>query len=83
MDKAAATRRRHSSVWSHFDEGDAKQARCLHCGLGVARSGNTSNLMSHLRRRHKDLDLSSFDGDSVDGDQYSPTGTIASMHWMA
>lgn len=68
-------RRRHSSVWTHFDEGDAKQARCLHCGLGVARSGNTSNLMSHLRRRHKDLDLTLvFDEGDEQGSSFNEEG---------
>ncbi|XP_046868451.1 zinc finger BED domain-containing protein 4-like [Drosophila willistoni] len=42
-----------SSVWSHFDKLPNQQhAKCRHCSKELRTSGNTSNLMEHLKRAH-------------------------------
>ncbi|XP_053964267.1 zinc finger BED domain-containing protein 4-like [Anastrepha ludens] len=42
-----------SAVWTHFDKLQTKQlAKCHYCGKEYKTSGNTSNLLEHLKRAH-------------------------------
>ncbi|XP_054744288.1 E3 SUMO-protein ligase ZBED1-like [Anastrepha obliqua] len=42
-----------SAVWTHFDKLQTKQlVKCHYCGKEYKTSGNTSNLLEHLKRAH-------------------------------
>lgn len=52
-----------SRVWRHFgfaagEQGEVDRQRviCRHCYNGMAHSGGTTNLATHLRRHHPELD---------------------------
>ncbi|KAM8718295.1 hypothetical protein ACLKA7_000996 [Drosophila subpalustris] len=51
--KTEATKRKKgiSKVWKYFKRSDDKKlAKCLNCGKENKASGNTSNLIDHLKR---------------------------------
>ena len=46
-------RRKRSKVWSFFNKNDAMTASCNLCGKDIkCKSGSTTNLHSHLQRKH-------------------------------
>ncbi|XP_046868369.1 uncharacterized protein LOC124460832 [Drosophila willistoni] len=46
-------KRNASEVWTHFEKcKNNSTAKCKVCGKEYKRSGNTSNLMDHLKRSH-------------------------------
>ena len=46
-------RRKRSKVWSFFSKNDAMTASCNLCGKDIkCKSGSTTNLHSHLQRKH-------------------------------
>ena len=48
------TKRKRSKVWSFFEKNDALTASCNLCGKDVkCKSGSTTNLHSHLQRKHE------------------------------
>ncbi|CAH1714707.1 unnamed protein product [Aphis gossypii] len=42
-----------SEVWKYFDKKMNGNAMCKVCGKILRTSGNTSNLMGHLKKMHK------------------------------
>lgn len=45
-----------SSAWQYFDKvADTKNAKCRSCFKVVCTSGNTTNLVTHLRQCHQAL----------------------------
>ncbi|XP_017856798.1 PREDICTED: uncharacterized protein LOC108609589 [Drosophila arizonae] len=49
----AKKRKKTSEVWTHFDKCQNKIfAKCRLCGKEYKTSGNTSNLLEHLKRAH-------------------------------
>lgn len=43
-----------SDVWKHFRKISLFKVECKHCLSVYEYSGNTTNLMRHVRRKHKD-----------------------------
>lgn len=51
-------RKRKSEVWQYFTLDSSKtSAQCLKCGKTYKTSGNTTNLLDHLKRSHQDIEL--------------------------
>lgn len=49
----SSNKRKHSSVWSHFDEDGEQKAKCKHCKSSISTSGgSTGNLSRHLKLKH-------------------------------
>ncbi|KAK2578239.1 hypothetical protein KPH14_000767 [Odynerus spinipes] len=46
-----------SKVWKYFEKTDDKTARCKLCQKCIRTSGNTTNLMGHIKNVHKALNL--------------------------
>ena len=47
------SKRKRSAVWTYFDgEESLTNPKCTLCGETVKTSGNTSNLMKHLKSKH-------------------------------
>ena len=47
------TKRKRSKVWSFFTKNDSMTASCNVCGKDIkCKMGSTTNLHSHLQRRH-------------------------------
>lgn len=46
--------RKRSAVWTYFDDcdGTSEKVLCQICGETIVRSGNTTNMIKHLRVRH-------------------------------
>jgi len=42
-----------SEVWKYFEKKNNGNAMCKVCGKLLRTSGNTSNLMGHLKKVHK------------------------------
>src|SRR5690625_719328 len=42
-----------SPIWRFFEPVDPKNAKCLLCDGQYKNSGNTTNLIDHLKRRHR------------------------------
>ena len=54
----AAPAKYKSKVWTNFgfDVDNEKKVICRHCLVDVPYSGGTTNLATHLRRHHPDLE---------------------------
>ena len=48
-------RRNKSLVWQYFQKLEGNQVKCLYCDRHMSYTGNTSNMASHIKRRHKEL----------------------------
>lgn len=71
-------RSRISKVWNYFTKSpDAQIARCNSCRREYKTSGNTSNLMDHVRRAHKHLMELEVDVDMVDIDSCSSSNSAS------
>lgn len=46
--------RKRSAVWTYFDDGDetSEKVLCQICGERIVHSGNTSNMIKHLKIKH-------------------------------
>jgi len=52
--------RKQSEAKKHFKNNDAVSKTCRHCKQQVKISGNTSNLIKHLMRKHPAILMSEF-----------------------
>ena len=53
-------KRGRSAVWDHFEkvgEPGNKKCHCMHCDTVMNFCGNTTNLITHLSKHHKDIYL--------------------------
>ncbi|XP_046399472.1 uncharacterized protein LOC124165965 isoform X3 [Ischnura elegans] len=50
-------RRKRSVIWNYFTPIDESRATCHICKLKVAYKTSVTNLRSHLRNRHREIDL--------------------------
>lgn len=58
MAKPSKQRKRSSLVWKFFefkDDGQNKMCHCKHCIATIKFSGNTSNMLTHMTKNHKEL----------------------------
>lgn len=48
---------KNSGIWKHFDSKTITidSASCVHCNAVIKRNGNTTNLWSHLEKKHKSI----------------------------
>ena len=50
-----STKRKRSAAWTYFDEdGHGADPVCNLCGETVKTSGNTSNMLKHLKSKHEE-----------------------------
>lgn len=51
--QSTGTKRKHSSIWLHFDEEDEQRAKCKYCKVSLSIAGaSNSNLSRHLKMKH-------------------------------
>lgn len=70
-----------SKLWKHFQKKDSKTATCKICLREVKFSGNTSNLLKHLKSNHKSVSVNQDDEPASKSDKQSllqgkPTGSV-------
>ena len=61
-----ADRKNKSLVWQYFEKKDSNTVQCTYCQQTMRYFGNTSNLASHIRRRHTEALLTPNKSDSVE-----------------
>ena len=47
------TKNSRSPIWHYFEPVDVKNTKCLLCESTYRNSGNTTNLIDHLKRKHR------------------------------
>lgn len=61
---AAGTHKKRSTVWRHFQEDGNDKVSCRICNEKLAKHGNTSSMLRHLRGKHPQLKLPVLQGES-------------------
>ncbi|XP_066946781.1 transcription activator GAGA-like isoform X2 [Macrobrachium rosenbergii] len=63
VDNATGGNKKRSTVWRHFQEEGNDKVSCRICREKLAKHGNTSSMLRHLRGKHPQLKLPSFQGE--------------------
>ncbi|XP_042871460.1 uncharacterized protein LOC122252846 isoform X2 [Penaeus japonicus] len=58
-----AFKKKRSTVWRHFTEEGTDKVSCSICHEKLAKHGNTSSMLRHLRGKHPQLKLGELQGD--------------------
>ncbi|KAK4291585.1 hypothetical protein Pmani_035596 [Petrolisthes manimaculis] len=60
-----SVKKKRSTVWRHFAEDGRDKVWCRLCNERLAKHGNTSSMLRHLRGKHPDLKLGDLQGDQT------------------
>ncbi|XP_063846243.1 longitudinals lacking protein, isoforms H/M/V-like isoform X5 [Scylla paramamosain] len=60
---ASAVKKKRSTVWKYFEEEGTDKVSCRICDEKLAKHGNTSSMLRHLRGKHPQLKLGDLQGD--------------------
>ncbi|XP_069174861.1 modifier of mdg4 isoform X2 [Procambarus clarkii] len=58
-----SVKKKRSTVWRHFQEEGNDKVSCRICNEKLAKHGNTSSMLRHLRGKHPQLKLGDLQGD--------------------
>ncbi|XP_042225829.1 uncharacterized protein LOC121868894 isoform X2 [Homarus americanus] len=61
----SSVKKKRSTVWKHFQEEGTDKVSCRICNEKLAKHGNTSSMLRHLRGKHPQLKLGELQGDSA------------------
>lgn len=51
-------RKKRSPIWTHFEQSDLHEAKCLYCSIRLkSTNGTTSNLSRHMQRLHPTIPI--------------------------
>ncbi|XP_050696235.1 uncharacterized protein LOC126985420 isoform X3 [Eriocheir sinensis] len=59
-----SVKKKRSTVWKHFQEEGTDKVSCRICNEKLAKHGNTSSMLRHLRGKHPQLKLGDLQGDN-------------------
>ncbi|KAK8395571.1 hypothetical protein O3P69_005584 [Scylla paramamosain] len=59
----ASVKKKRSTVWKYFEEEGTDKVSCRICDEKLAKHGNTSSMLRHLRGKHPQLKLGDLQGD--------------------
>ncbi|XP_071525359.1 uncharacterized protein [Panulirus ornatus] len=60
-----SVKKKRSTVWRHFQEEGTDKVSCRICNEKLAKHGNTSSMLRHLRGKHPQLKLGELQGDNA------------------